>query len=201
MSDSAFYFPADMALKAMGNTSRRWQNHLETNKIHVPAEVNFVSSFGPGRGKHRHISIEAITQGAIAFALIDCGVEVQSAYCAGAEFAFLGELGGASEYDEDALLDPVLDRLPGRLYAEGETYLIYSVGKVETHSKRLIFVSDRNPIFAAKRGVSAPAMIVNAVEGGGSAAPRIVLHVSQLCRKIASSLGICFTAAFMTEAV
>ncbi|OED49683.1 hypothetical protein AB838_05005 [Rhodobacteraceae bacterium (ex Bugula neritina AB1)] len=200
MSDNTLYFPVDKALEAMGNTSRRWQNHLETNKIHVPAEVNFVSSFGPGRGKHRHISIEAITQGAIAFALIDCGVEVRSAYLAGAEFAFLGELGGAYGYDESAPLDPVLDRMPGRLYAEGETFLIYSVGEVEPHNKRLTFVSDRNPVFAAKRGISAPAMVVHAVDGGSSAAPRIVLNVSQLCRRIASSLGICFTAAFMTEA-
>ena len=48
MSSEGLYFPADKALIAMGNTSRRWQNHFDMNKVFVPEGVKSVASRGPG---------------------------------------------------------------------------------------------------------------------------------------------------------
>ncbi|MFV0515049.1 MAG: hypothetical protein ACK5MY_15690 [Jhaorihella sp.] len=190
------FFPADLALEAMGNTSSRWQNHLDTGKIHIPDGVSLVSSHGPGRGKRRQFPLETIAQGAVAFALIDAGVDVREAYRIGANLVYLGTnrpLG----FDHDAPPDPALDRDPGRLFAEGETYLIYAVGEVAPHEDRFAIVSDANPAFRAVAPTSALSCVIGAV-GGDDDAPRIVLNLSDICRRIADALCIPFTAAFVT---
>lgn len=147
----------------------------------------------------RRFSLEAIVQGAIAFALIDAGVRVREAYRAGAKFAYLGDIGDPLGRDENAPLDPVMDRLAGRLYAEGETYLIYAVGEIEPHEDRFVIISDANPSFDVSAGLSAPEAIRYAV-GGDGAAPCILLNLSEVCAKIATALGIPFAAVFLTEA-
>ena len=197
MNDT-LYFPADRALAAMGNTSRRWQNHLDMGKIFVPPDIDPVNSQGPGRGKLRRLSLEAIVQGAIAFALTDCGVDVREAYRVGAQFVYLGEIRGPFGHDETAPLDPVLDRMAGKLFPDGETYLIFTVGDMALHENRISIISDKNPAFDTSRGVSAPSAVIYAADGE-STAPRIILNLSHLCLQIASSLGINFTAAFLTE--
>ncbi|MCB1406828.1 MAG: hypothetical protein KDK01_11390 [Rhodobacteraceae bacterium] len=198
MSVDALYFPADRALVAMGNTSRRWESHYDSKKVYAPDDEDPVRSQGAGRGRLRQLSLATIAQGRIAFSLIDCGVEVREAYRVGAQFVYLGEIRGPFGRDTSAPLDPVLDRMAGRLFAKGDTYLIYSVGALEPYESRISIISDSDPAFGAKSGRTTLGAVLHTVDGDGSA-PRIVLNLSQLCAQIAATLSLDFTAAFVTE--
>ena len=195
MSSEGLYFPADKALIAMGNTSRRWQNHFDMNKVFVPEGVKSVASRGPGRGRLRQLSLETVEQGAIAFALIDCGVDVREAYWVGAQFAYYGQQSKPDQIQTRS----AFTRAPGKLFAVGDTFLIFANEGAERQQRRLAIVSDADPMFDLNKGESVPGAVIGAVEGRG-AAPRIVLNLSKICGQIAASLGLSFTAVFLSEA-
>lgn len=185
MSTDALYFSADKALAAMGNTSRRWQSHHELNKIFTPPGEIPVVSAGPGRGKRRKLSLAAIVQGRIAFALIDCGVDVRDAYRAGAQFA----------YGPD---DPTSPRPLGRLFPTGSTFLIYSVACQDGGASSLNIMTDADPTFCLSKSGKGLRTILATTEGD-DASPRIVVNLTGVCKEVASALAMDFTAAFSAE--
>jgi hypothetical protein len=189
------FFPSDVALAAMGNTSKRWPSHLEQGKIFIESELQAVSTSGPGRGRKRKISLEAVVQGAIALALIDAGTEVRRAYRIGAAFAYQGSIAGQLLTDETSRLDPVLDRLPGKLFAEGQTLLVYAVGTDHGHGGGLAIISDADPSLSGVIGFSQAAMLIDRVSGADGGA-RVVMNLTLLCAQVARDLEIDFDSAF-----
>ena len=192
------FFPADLAFEAMGNTSKRWQNHYDTKKIFAPPEVTIAVSAGPGRGKFRQIALEAIVQGRIAFALMDGGASVVEAYRIAAQFSYLGENKGPRSWDEAAPLDPVLDRCAGCVFAVGDTFLIWRAGGSQPDNRGIAILSDADPVFSCESGISAP-LVVAGVVCAHAAAPRVLINLSQICREIAEKLGLDFDKTFVTE--
>ena len=148
MTDTLF-FPSDVALAAMGNTSKRWQSHLEQGKIFVESEKDTNAKSERGRGKKRQLSLDAITQGSIALTLIDAGVEVKHAYRIGAEFAYMHTTSPARTDNPSLPLNPTQDRLAGKLFDKGQTILVCSTGVLAHGETGLSFVSDADPDLAS----------------------------------------------------
>lgn len=197
MTTDALYFPADQALKAMGDTSRRWPNHIDLNKVYSPPGVNPFVYQGRGRGKQRQLPLETIIQGRIAFTLIDCGVDVRAAYRICSQFVYLGNMPESFSFGSGRQFDPARDRAAGRLFATGTTYLVHSVAPLEPHENNTAIISDADPAFNLTAADTALAAILHAVDGEGSA-PRIVLNLSAICAEIAASLSLDFTTTFVT---
>lgn len=189
------YFPAETALAAMGNTSKRWQSHLEQGKIDVETHQHAIKSSGPGRGKKREISLEAIAQGAIALALIDAGVNVREAYRVGACFAYSGGFQGKILTDPTAPIDPARDRHAGRLFGHGQTILVFTVGSNALTDEKTAIISDADPAFAGFEGVSQISLLIDATCGPDEA-PRIFINLSVLCERICDELHLNCTAVF-----
>lgn len=191
----ALFFPSDVALAAMGNTSKRWQAHVDQGKVLVESERDAVLKGGRGRGNKRQISIDAIVQGNIALKLIDAGFDVQLAYRIGASFAYQGGAPGERLTDETAALNPVLDRFAGRLFGVGQTLLICSVVADFDLARDLAIVSDADPALSGVDGFSQAAMLIDRV-GGPDDGPRVVMNLTLLCAQIAKSLDIDCQDAF-----
>lgn len=183
------YFPADIALAAMGNTSKRWQAHNDQGKIFIESEASAVFTSGPGRGKKRQLSIDAITQGGIALTLIDAGVEVKRAYRLGAEFAYSVTTSPARKADPALPLSPTQDRLAGKLFDEGQTFLVCSTGVLAYGETGLSFVSDADPDLTSDGDLSQTASLIESVDGRPGTA-RILVNLSVMCQRISNKLGI-----------
>lgn len=183
------FFPSDVALAAMGNTSKRWQSHLEQGKIFIESEKNATSTSGPGRGKKRKLSIDAITQGSIALTLIDAGIDVKLAYRIGAEFAYTHTTSPARIADPSLPMIATQDRLAGKLFGEGQTILVCSTGIPAYGQKGVSFVSDADPYLASDGDLSQTASLIERVDGRPGTA-RILVNLSVMCQRISNKLGI-----------
>ncbi|MGJ5621165.1 hypothetical protein [Sulfitobacter sp. MF3-043] len=188
MTDTLF-FPSDVALAAMGNTSKRWQSHLEQGKIFIESEKDANAKSERGRGKKRQLSLDAITQGSIALTLIDAGVEVKLAYRNGAEFAYTHTTSPARMIDPSLPLNPTQDRLAGKLFDEGQTILVCSTGVLAHGQNGLSFVSDADPDLAPSNELSQTANLIECVDGRPGSA-RILINVSMMCHRISKALDI-----------
>lgn len=197
MTDTIF-FPSDVALAAMGNTSKRWQSHLEQGKIFIESEKHAVSASGPGRGRKRELSLDAITQGSIALALIDAGVEVAEAYRIGAKFAYSGTTSDFRLIDPSLPLNPTRDRFAGKLFSSGQTILVYSTGKLAHGQVALSFLSDADPDLLTDSELSQVAKFIDRVDGRSGSA-RILMNLSVMCERISKVLGLDCKDAFGGE--
>lgn len=187
--DHTLYFSSDIALAAMGNTSKRWQSHLEQGKIFNESDKHAVSTDGPGRGKKRQLSLDAITQGSIALTLIDAGVDVKLAYRVGAEFAYTHTASPARVIDSSLPLESSQDRLAGKLFDKGQTILVCSTGVLAHGQNGLSFVSDADPDLASENELSQTASLIERVDGRPGSA-RILVNLSLMCQRISKVLDI-----------
>ncbi|UWR29243.1 hypothetical protein K3758_12890 [Sulfitobacter sp. W002] len=194
MTDIVF-FPADVALAAMGNTSKRWQSHLEQGKIYIESGFQAHKASGPGRGRKRQISLEAVVQGAIALALVDAGTKVEVAYRIGADFAYSSKINGPRLTDAGAPLEPAKDRFACKLFGQGQTLLVYAVGAGYDEDGALAIVSDADPAVAGVDGFGQATMLIDCVNSADGS-PRVVMNLTLLCAQIAKSLDIDFQRAF-----
>ena len=188
MTDTIF-FPSDVALAAMGNTSKRWQSHLEQGKIFIESEKSVNSKAGRGRGNKRQLSIEAIIQGSIALTLIDAGVEVKLAYRNGAEFAYMHTPSPARTDNSSLPLNPTKYRLAGKLFDKGQTILVCSTGVLAHGETGLSFVSDADPDLSSDGDLSQTASLIERVDGRPGSA-RILINLSLMCQRISKVLGV-----------
>ena len=96
-----------------------------------------------------------LCKGSIAFALIDCGVDVREAYWAGAQFAYYGQHSNPDQIQTRS----AFIRAPGKLFAVGDTFLIFANEGAERQQSRLAIVSDADPMFDLNKGDSVPGAV------------------------------------------
>lgn len=189
-------FPKSVIISVMGPNGGRWINHRKFGQIAYIDD--HAGPDGSGRGVEVRLSIGAILQGCIALRLIDCGVEVRRAYQIGAKVAYFGQGLPPSFGDSPPPKpDPMSFRSAGRLFRDGDTWLIVSPWGDDGGCLNYEMFTDAT--LAGVDGSRALASILTPVDADHQ--PNIFLNVTEVCRFIAKCLELSFEDTFLTESV